>query len=141
MAVYVRTVIRYLCPKCRQDVARRPGFISTPVIACHACGHEFLVNRNAVVYSWQKTVFWYAWLFLLMVTTVYFVTAPGETSTQLWHQLNQSGSFGEQIGGFIGVGIGALIASAIMAALAALPISLVGGTVAGHVVANRICSD
>lgn len=135
MAVYVRTIIKYLCPRCREDVAKRPGVINTPAIACHVCGHEFLVNRAAVLHSWQKTLFRYAFLFLFVVGIAFFFTVPSDLSATMWNELKQG------VGTFAGYVVGVLLGIALLAGIGAFPFGLVVGWIAGNSVANRICSD
>ena len=47
------TVTRDACPRCRTDVSRRLGVITTPTIACPKCRAVMDVTRTAVVNNWQ----------------------------------------------------------------------------------------
>jgi hypothetical protein len=49
MAVYQKDV----CPRCRADVSRRLGVITTPTITCRVCQFPMRVTALAVMNNWQ----------------------------------------------------------------------------------------
>jgi hypothetical protein len=45
-------IILDVCPRCKTDVSRRFGLITTPTIVCRNCGYEMRVTRNAILNNW-----------------------------------------------------------------------------------------
>src|SRR5262249_48820058 len=139
VATYTYTVITYPCTRCRADVLKRPGFITTPVIACHVCGHEMLVTREVVLNHWQKSLFRYLWMFLVIAGVAFYFAVPGGLSASVWELVYRSNFMGEPYDTIMTYGIIFAIL-AVGAAVISVVVSLVAGGVIGNMVANKICT-
>jgi len=42
-----------LCPRCKTDISRRLGVITSASVNCSFCGQQVQVTRNAVLNNWQ----------------------------------------------------------------------------------------
>jgi DNA-directed RNA polymerase subunit RPC12/RpoP len=58
MATYRRTIITYTCPRCRTDIGRRFGLITSRLIVCPNCSTKVRVDANAVAQNWGFNFAW-----------------------------------------------------------------------------------
>lgn len=52
------TVITYTCPKCRVDIARQFGLLSTKMIVCPKCGANVRIDGNVIAQNWGYNFAW-----------------------------------------------------------------------------------
>jgi DNA-directed RNA polymerase subunit RPC12/RpoP len=52
------TVYTYRCPRCRADIGRRFGLLTTRIIVCHRCGSNVRVDANVVAQNWGYNFAW-----------------------------------------------------------------------------------
>ncbi len=69
-------IILDVCPKCKTDVSRRLGFITTPSITCSKCGHSMYVTESAVLNNWQYNVAVGAWMLAWAVFVIVLWASP-----------------------------------------------------------------
>src|SRR5947209_4353045 len=56
MATY--TVITYQCPRCRLDLGRRLGLITSKSILCPGCGTRVRIGTNVICQNWAYNFGW-----------------------------------------------------------------------------------
>src|SRR4051812_28311997 len=42
-----------VCPRCKMDISRRLGVITSPSVNCSFCGQLMRVTRDAILNNWQ----------------------------------------------------------------------------------------
>jgi hypothetical protein len=62
MATY--TVFTYCCPRCKADIGRRFGLITTPSIICPQCGTTVRIDRNVIAQNWGYNFAWVSGLLI-----------------------------------------------------------------------------
>jgi hypothetical protein len=125
-------VVLDVCPRCKTDVSRRLGLITTRTIACAKCGHEMRVTQNAVINNWQYHGAVLAFLVLWTGATVLILSRPDVAA---------------EVGRRAALPCQTMKERATLALVAAVPILLcampfaVIGRVVGYYVAQRLALD
>jgi hypothetical protein len=52
------TVFTYCCPRCKADLGRRFGLITTPSVVCPGCGANVRIDRNVIAQNWGYNFAW-----------------------------------------------------------------------------------
>ena len=70
------TVFTYRCPKCRADIGRRFGLITTPMIVCGSCGTNVRIDKNVIQQNWAFNFGWAGGLFTWLCLAVAVINSP-----------------------------------------------------------------
>lgn len=70
------TVYTYRCPRCRADIGRNFGLITSRVISCHSCGSKVRVDANVIGQNWGYNFAWTASLMLWSALAVAVLANP-----------------------------------------------------------------
>ncbi len=81
MATYKYTVYTYRCPRCRLDLGRRFGLMTTPCIRCSRCGTNVQVSTAAILQNWAYNFGWVGGVLLWIVLAVGIVLSPEFANT------------------------------------------------------------
>ena len=73
---YTRTIITYKCPRCRADIARRFGLMSTLTITCPFCEAKVRIDRNVIAQNWGFNFAWVGGLLIWLVLGVAVIASP-----------------------------------------------------------------
>jgi DNA-directed RNA polymerase subunit RPC12/RpoP len=73
---YTRTIITYKCPRCRADIGRRFGLMSTLTITCPYCEAKVRIDRNVIAQNWGFNFAWVSGLLIWLVLGVAALASP-----------------------------------------------------------------
>jgi hypothetical protein len=73
---YTRTIITYKCPRCRADIGRRFGLMSTLTITCPFCEAKVRIDRNVIAQNWGFNFAWVGGLLIWLVLGVGALASP-----------------------------------------------------------------
>ncbi|HEY1380614.1 MAG TPA: hypothetical protein VGF55_27685 [Gemmataceae bacterium] len=120
-----------VCPRCRTDVSRLVGLITTPTLACPKCRAAVPVSGRAVVNNWQFNIGVLAGVFVWTTLAVAVFISPEFAANAAIHLKRPAATIQDRVILALYVGV--------PAGLAAVPFGLLGRVI-GCRVAGRLAS-
>ena len=87
MATITRTVITYRCPRCKADIGRQFGLLTSLTITCFHCQTKVRIDRNVIAANWGFNFAWVGGLLTWLALAVGVLVDPKFAATVANHTL------------------------------------------------------